>query len=410
MTLLYTLLIHLLYALLLPVSLFSQKAALWVKGRKEWRSKLKQWEPVDFPRLWFHAASLGEFEQGLPVIEELKKEYPHCSILLTFFSPSGYEIRKNYSKADCVIYLPLDTSYNAREFIRLAKPNAAFFIKYEFWYFYLRELYREGIPTYLISARFRPGQIFFMPFAYWFRKKLSFFRHFFVQDQSSLDLLNKIGFNNVSVTGDTRFDRVIENSTKAKRIELAASFCSGYTSLIAGSTWPADEKLLARYIEESDVRMIIAPHETDQRHISKLSQLTGNKSVLYSGAVQNGLNGEQVLIIDNMGMLSSLYTYGKIAYIGGGFGKGIHNILEAAVFGMPVIFGPNYSKFREAIELIATGGAFAVGSFDELKTVMDKLTGSPQMLESASSRAKEYVLSNAGATAKILDILKSEIL
>jgi 3-deoxy-D-manno-octulosonic-acid transferase len=408
MTLLYTLLIHLFYAILWPVSFFRPKIRMWMKGRRDWQAKLKQWHPGDDPVFWVHAASLGEFEQGIPVIEAIKNEIPQSRILLSFFSPSGYEIRKNYPKADMVCYMPLDTAYNAREFIRIVKPQAVFFIKYEFWYFHLRELYRTGIPVYLVSAKFRKNQVFFRKFAVWFRKELGFFNHFFVQDTSSEKLLRRIGFQNVTITGDTRFDRVISNAAKTIDIEKARLFSKGSMCVVAGSTWPPDEALLATYINEAPpgMKFIIAPHEIDASHINRLAKLFPVEPVLFSQAGEARLSDSRVLIIDNIGMLSSLYRYGQIAYIGGGFGKGIHNILEAAVFGLPVLFGPNFNKFREAIELIAAGGAFSTGTYEELKLVLNNLLESPSNLDLASTRASDYVYANSGATKRIVSYLK----
>ena len=294
MTLLYSIAIHLFYVLVLLASLFNKKARLWISGRRKWRTKLMQWQHSGSPTLWFHAASLGEFEQGLPLIEALKKQMPGCSLVLTFYSPSGYEIRKNYQKADQVCYLPLDTRYNARAFLNIVKPDAAFFIKYEFWYFYLKQLHYAGIPTYLISGIFRTKQVFFRWYGTWFRKKLMRFTHFFLQDTASSALLNTIGLHNVTVTGDTRFDRVSATAALAKNIEIAESFSGNSFCIVAGSTWPADEELLTRFINESGthIKFIIAPHEIDNAHINRLTALIKKSHRLYSMSNVNNV-GDQ---------------------------------------------------------------------------------------------------------------------
>jgi 3-deoxy-D-manno-octulosonic-acid transferase len=403
---------HLFYLLLLPVAVMNNKARLWVTGRIKWRMKLGLWNHKGSPTFWFHAASLGEFEQGLPVMEEIKQLIPGCRILLTFFSPSGYEIRKNYTNADLVCYLPLDTRNNARDFINLAKPDAVFFIKYEFWYFYLNELQRKGVPAYLISGIFRPDQIFFRFYGKWFSNQLRTFRHLFLQDKASSDLLTGIGIKNITIAGDTRFDRVKAIAANARSIEIARAFSEGRKCIVAGSTWPADEMMLARYINESgpETRFIIAPHEIETEHINRLTSLIRKDSILFSEASVDLVIHKQVLIINNIGMLSSLYQYGYLAYIGGGFGKGIHNTLEAAVFGIPVIFGPNFRKFREAGEMVTAGCAFSVGSSSELKDIMNRLINMPEFYSKSSSQARNYTTNNTGATDRILQQLKNDLL
>lgn len=410
MTFFYNILTHLVYLLLLPASLINKKARLWITGRKNWHKKLKQWQRGDSPVYWFHAASLGEFEQGIPIMETMKTRVPECKILLTFFSPSGYEIRKNYKNADFVSYLPLDTPYNARKFISTASPRAVFFIKYEFWYFYLRQLKNNNIPVYLISGIFRPEQIFFRWYGSWYKNHLRAFNRLFVQDQVSSDLLKGINIHNASITGDTRFDRVASTARQVREISLAHEFTVNSVCIVAGSTWPADEVLLAAYINTSPptVKFIIAPHEIHEAHINRLVQLFTRASIRYSQATDHNIKGKQVLIIDNIGMLSSLYHYGQIAYIGGGFGKGIHNVLEAAVFGIPVVFGPNHQNFREAIGIIKTGGGFSVTTAEELLETINKLITLPEFYEHTAKNAKEYIASNIGATARILQYLKED--
>jgi len=411
MAIVYTIIIHLVYFFMIPAAWFNKKARMWIRGRKNWRYKLEQWQNRGRTTYWFHAASLGEFEQGLPVIEAMKDSNPGCSIVISFFSPSGYEVRKNYRNADLVIYLPLDTEYNARTLIDLMKPDAAFFIKYEFWYFYLEELKRRNIPVFLLSGIFRPGQIFFRWYGSWFRKELTAFRHLFLQDARSYEILKSIGIANASITGDTRFDRVKANSEKAVEIPVVGVFSALGICIVAGSTWPADEALLLSYINSAPphLKFIIAPHEIGQAHISRLIKLIKKDLELYSLASPESVAGKQVLIIDNIGMLSSVYRYGKIAYVGGGFGKGIHNVLEAAVYGIPVIFGPHYHKHREAIELIASGGGFTVGTKNEFEVLMDNLTAMNEYYQTSATSAKNYIQSNTGSTKKILTQLNNEV-
>lgn len=408
MTFLYSISIHIYYLLVLITSVFNPKARLWIKGRMGWKTRLRNWNTLGKPVIWFHAASLGEFEQGRPLIEKIREVHPGCYILLTFYSPSGFEIRKNYAGADMVMYLPLDTPYNARLFVKLLNPIATVFIKYEFWHFYLRELHRTKHPVYLISAIFRPTQPFFRWYGTWFRKNLHFIDYFFLQDKDSSRLLNQLGLNNHTVSGDTRFDRVKVLAKTAKNIEIARAFSEGHTCLVAGSTWPEDEELLTRFINESqaDMRFIIAPHEITPSHIQQLASRLTRDYILYSKAVDPAeYIHSQVLIIDNIGMLSSLYRYGHTAYIGGGFGKGIHNILEAAAYSIPVIFGPNFEKFREARDLISQGGAFSIQNYEEFRSVLLDLHNENGKHKSSALTAGEYVRVNTGATTIIFDFL-----
>lgn len=384
-------------------SLFNRKARLWKEGRKNLFDKLRSVAADD--TIWVHCASLGEFEQGRPLIEKIKEKYPRYKILLTFFSPSGYEIRKNYPLADAVTYLPLDTRRNAKRFISIVKPTKAYFIKYEFWYFFLKELKKNNIPVYLVSANFRENQIFFRWYGQWYKKILFLFTHIFVQHASSAELLKRHGIAHCSVSGDTRFDRVCEIAARAKEDTAIEVFKQNKSVLIAGSTWPEDEKLLVRLINEcaNPLRYIIAPHEIHPFHLDALQAALTKRSVRYSQAINQKKIDADVLIIDNIGMLSSLYRYGTIAYIGGGFGKGIHNILEAAVFGMPVLFGPRYHKFNEAIELAQEGGAFPVDNYAELTSRVNLLITHPDQLARAGEIARHYVQKNKGATEKIIN-------
>jgi 3-deoxy-D-manno-octulosonic-acid transferase len=408
MTLLYHISIHIYYFLVLIASAFNPKARQWIKGRMGWRSKLRNWNPDKKTVIWFHAASLGEFEQGRPLIDKIRENNPQIRILLTFYSPSGFEIRKNYPGADLVMYLPMDSSYNARLFVKLANPAATVFIKYEFWHFYLKELHSAKHPVYLISAIFRPAQAFFKWYGAWFRRNLHFIDYFFVQDKDSSLLLNQIGIVNCKVSGDTRFDRVMALAGTSKDIDTARAFSEGFDCLVAGSTWPEDEEFLARFINESEtkIRFIVAPHEITASHIHQLTSRISKSYILFSQVnATTDFRNTQVLIIDNIGMLSSLYRYGRIAYIGGGFGKGIHNILEAAAYGIPVIFGPNFEKFREARELLSHGGAFCINNYDELHGKIMELVRNTEEYGNASRTAGAYVHENTGATDIIIDYL-----
>jgi 3-deoxy-D-manno-octulosonic-acid transferase len=386
----------------------NEKAKYWIKGRRGLFSKMQAEIGKNSSIAWFHAASLGEFEQGRPLIEALKKERPEFKILLTFFSPSGYEVRKNYNGADYIYYLPIDTRKNARKFLNIVNPKIAIFIKYEFWYHYLTQLKEKKVTLLLISSIFRPEQVFFKRYGVWYRKMLDCFNHIFVQDSQSVELLKSIGVSNVTQTGDTRFDRVAQIAGSAKENEMALQFSVGKFTFVFGSTWDEDEELLLRYINESaqDIRFIIAPHEIHEAHLRSLTQKLKTKTVLYSQAGQKDLTDTRVMVIDNIGMLSSLYKYGNLAYIGGGFGSGIHNILEAAVFGMPVVFGPKYHKFSEARELIASGGAFSIATFEELKAIFDGFISDGNKLKTTSDISKNFVTQNLGATQKIMDFLK----
>jgi len=397
-------------ALGLAAATGNDKAKKWISGRKNQFDKLKSELPAGEERWWFHCASLGEFEQGRPLIEQVRLIHPDKKIVLTFFSPSGYEVRKNYPGADYIYYLPLDSKSNAELFISLVKPEKVFFIKYEFWNFYLHELKRKKIPVYLVSGIFRPGQKFFRGKTGFFRSMLNCFDHFFVQDDQSAELLKKIGLVNTTVTGDTRFDRVAEISKNVKEDDLVDTFCEGMKVLIGGSTWEEDEKMIADIAEKYSGRMrfIIAPHEVDENVISALLQrFQSHHPLLYSQASHGNIHSAGVLIIDSVGKLSSIYQYASFAFIGGGFGKGIHNVLEAAVFGMPVFFGPNHKRFRESVELVEAGGGFSVHSTEEFQNLLADLFNDQARLAMVSEAACTYVLSRTGATEKITEELKN---
>ena len=383
-------------------SFFNEKAAKLRKGQQEALALLEKKIEPNARYVWFHAASLGEFEQGRPVIEQLKKEQPRTKILLTFFSPSGYEVRKNYAGADIVSYLPLDTPCAARQFVKLVKPEKAVFIKYEFWPNYLLELQASDVPVFSISAIFRPEQIFFKWYGTWYRNLLSTFNHVFVQDKASLDLLAKYDILNASVSGDTRFDRVYDLYTQAKELPLIEKFCEGKTVLVAGSSWPKDEELLVRYLKlHPDLKLILVPHEIHPAHITEISKLLDGNFVRYSDANSDNLKTANCLVVDVIGILSSIYRYANVAYIGGGFGVGIHNTLEAAVYNIPVVFGPNFMKFREARDLIAIGGAFSVSNYVVLEAQLDSLFKDTK----AGKIAGKYVKENTGATSQICKII-----
>lgn len=385
-------------------SLFNRKAKLFKEGRKNWQTKLQDQIEKDARYIWFHCASLGEFEQGRPVIEELKKKYPVYKIVLTFFSPSGYEIRKNYELADVISYLPLDTKSNAKTFLNIVRPEKVFFVKYEYWYFYISELRKQNIPLYIFSAIFRDNQHFFKNtlWARWYRKALNSFEHFFVQNEKSKELLQSIGFSNVTVSGDTRFDRVATIANGAKNIPLVEKFKGDNRLIIAGSTWKPDEELLVDFINNTDEKFVIAPHEVSETNINRIHQMLKKPAVSFSKVSGNDIENYQVLIIDSIGLLSSLYQYGSIAYIGGGFGIGIHNILEAATFGMPIVFGPKYEKFKEALDLTSKGGAFTISDFTELNHIFNKLILDQNYLDTAAAVSKKYVEKNVGSTKLII--------
>jgi 3-deoxy-D-manno-octulosonic-acid transferase len=385
---------------------FHVKAKKWRDGRKDIFQKIQEKIKGGETIVWFHSASLGEFEQGRPVIEEIKKNNPNVKILVTFFSPSGYEIRKNYKNADYIFYLPVDYKRNARKFIEIVKPAAVYFIKYEFWHNYIVELHKKNIPIFCISANFRKNQLFFKSYGGWYRNMLKCFTHIFVQNEQSEILLNSIGITCVTVTGDTRFDRVNQIASQAKHLPIVDAFSRGSKVIVAGSTWPADESLIVQFINEtnSGCKFIIAPHEIHSEEINKLVLSINRKVLKYSEAESSNPANFDVLVIDNIGMLSSVYQYGAISYIGGGFGKGIHNILEAATFGLPVFFGPNYMKFQEAIDLVNLGGSFTVDEFSKLKLGFDSLLNDAEQLNKAANECKNYVAKNIGATEKILKI------
>ena len=410
----YSLAIHFYAFIIALISPFHKKARIMRLGQWKTNSILREKIDRNAKYIWFHASSLGEFEQGRPMMEKIKAEHPEYKILLTFFSPSGYEVRKNYNGADVICYLPFDTPYRVKKFLNLANPSIAVFIKYEFWGNYLQELKHRNIPVYIISSIFRRDQLFFQWFGYPYRKMLYCFTHLFVQDDRSAALLKEFGITNVTVTGDTRFDRVLDVRNQARELSPVEHFvCEGgkekRLTLVAGSSWPQDEEILIPYFNEHpEMKLIIAPHEIHREHLMYIESLLKRPSVRLSDVFhdQSLAEGKDCLIVDSFGLLSSISRYGTIAYIGGGFGAGIHNTLEAAVYGIPVLFGPKYHKFKEAKDLIKVGGGFSVSDKQSFCEKMDELLTYHEVLEAAGESAGQFVNGNAGATDKILRIIK----
>lgn len=414
MGLLYNLFIFF-YRLGIELAAFgNSKAAQWVEGRRGLWDELEKHFPNNDPLIWVHSASAGEYEQAKPVIEALKKAYPQYKIAVTFFSPSGYSIGKKSALADYVFYLPLDTAKNAKHFISLLQPQLVVFIKYDYWYHHLKAVHQSGIPLLLVSAIFRSPQAFFQWYGGYYRKMLHFFTQLFVQDESSKNLLTQHGIAHVTISGDTRFDRVVtiaQNFTPIKELE---DFTSGHKVVVAGSTWPEDEGALQKALADAEgIKLIIAPHEIHTEHIKSIQSIFPN-SCLFSELkdgfmknVSNPLSNKKVLIIDNFGMLSRLYQYADVTYVGGGFNKsGIHNTLEAAVWGKPVVWGPNFEKFREAKELLAAGGGFTYSTSTKLKGILNLLLGDNEACKKAAAAAYSYVQQNGGATQKIINYIQ----
>ena len=392
------------YFLLLHIAAFfgHRKALLLVRGQREALRKIETYKKehgLDRP-VWIHAASVGEFEQARPIIERLRREHPEQKILLTFFSPSGYCLRQNYDQVDLVTYLPFATVRKARAFVSLVQPRMAIFVKYEFWPAYLTELHRQKVATYSISAIFRPKQLFFLPWGKPYLRLLSYFAHIYVQDDASMALLQAHGINHTSVAGDTRFDRVNEIAGHAKQIPVVEQFVAGAEKVIvAGSTWPQDEELLAHYMDtHEDTKLVLVPHEIHEAHLHTIFQMFHGRYVRYTEATELNIQHTRVLLLDTIGMLSSIYQYGQVAYIGGGFGVGIHNTIEAAVYGVPVLFGPNYQHFREAKGLIEAGAGVSVNNYEAFEQAMDNALAHHTEMGKA---AREYVESELGATERI---------
>lgn len=408
----YNLGIHAYGGIVKSLARFKPKARLWTDGRRGIFERLRSAIPEGAKVVWVHSASLGEFEQGRPLIEAIRREQPGYKILLTFFSPSGYEIRKDYKEADYVFYLPADTPRNARRFLDIVKPEIAIFIKYEFWLNYLTELRHRKVRTFIVSAIFRRNSIFFRPYGGTFRRALKGYEHIFVQDEASKELLSGIGVGNVTVAGDTRFDRVAEIARGAKELPLIEKFTAGRQVFIGGSTWEPDENIIVGLANENpDLKFIVAPHEMEIARITALMEKTKGGAVSYSEYAKTGDGtSRQMLVIDIIGILSSVYRYGNCAFIGGGFGAGIHNTLEAVTFGLPVAFGPNYHKFREARELIAEGVACPVADAGEAAVWLKGLRSDPVKYGQLREAAAEYIRSHEGATGIVMEgIFGSEV-
>ena len=402
--LLYNILVRCYGAAIQVSALWNPKAKQWVLGRKYQFQQMESHLKLNETRVWFHCASAGEFEQGRPLIEAYRKQWPRHKIILTFFSPSGYELRKNYAGADYIYYLPLDTASAAARFISMLKPILAVFVKYEFWYHHLSELNKRQIPVILISAIFRKDQLFFKQIGKPWRTVLRKFDHLFLQDAASANLLHSIGLQNSTLAGDTRFDRVWQIAQQPENLERINQFKGNHKLLVAGSTWPADEILLGHLIQAgiSGWKWVIVPHEIDAEHLHHLKSKWMPHASLYSTATDTELASKPIILVDQVGLLSSIYSYADIAYVGGGFGKGIHNVLEAAVYGIPLLFGPNYEKFNEAKELIALGATKAIHDSQELITFFKMFSQDDPALADVN---RNYVQRNTGATARILDYL-----
>lgn len=414
MLFLYTIATHLLSLGMRVAAFWNKKIRLGLEGRKNWRKVYAQQFEANGKVLWMHVASLGEFEQGRPVLEAFRVLYPDWKIVLTFFSPSGFEMRKNYAHADFIAYLPLDTPSNAADFLDLVQPNLAIFVKYEFWPYYLLTLKKRNTPTLLIAALFRPEQPFFHRFGAFWKKMIFCFEHIFTQTPQSAQLLQSIGYQNITIAGDTRIDRVLQIAANAPKQPTIATFTQDAVVLVVGSSWGKDEDLLLealRHPSLSHCKVICAPHEPSPAHVARLQSLLGIKAITYSAATQAIpflIPTFQWLIIDNIGMLNTLYKYGDFAYIGGGFGQGIHNTLEPAAFGLPVIFGPKYHKFEEAKQLVAHQGAFCVHNSTELQQVLMQLL-EPDFREAAAQKTKQYLEENKGGTAAAMDFINKKL-
>ena len=400
----YNIIIYIYQLGVIICSLFNEKVRKMWRGEREAIRILREKVDPTAQYVWFHAASLGEFEQGRPLMEQMRREHPEYKILLTFFSPSGYEVRKDYKGADIVCYIPFDTPINVKRFLNTIKIEKAFFIKYEFWPNFLRGLHKRNIEIFSVSSIFRDNQLFFKWYGKGYAKALTYFKHLFVQDRHSKDLLKSIGITEVSIVGDTRADRVLEVAAASKQFPVIEKFVNGDPTFIAGSSWPADEELFIPYFQtKPNWKLIIAPHEIHEEHLQSIEALLkGRDYIRLSQATLDNIEGYDTLIIDCFGMLSSIYRYGHIAYIGGGFGVGIHNVLEAAVFDIPVLFGPNNQRFREAQDLKRLKGGFEITDAYSLRILIDKFISDPGFLKKAGRNAGDYVRSSSGTSDRIL--------
>lgn len=409
MNFIYNLSAHLAFFFLKVYALFNAKMKLFVKGRKETFQKLSTLKKED-KVIWFHAASLGEFEQARPILEEIKKKYLKHKILVTFFSPSGYEIRKNYSLADVVCYLPFDTKSKVKRFVDLVNPEIAIIVKYEFWPNLLNQLKKKSVPTILVSGIFRESQFFFKSSGKWMRKSLSAFNHFFVQDESSKKLLESINFKNVSLSGDTRFDRVSKILEQDNSLPFISEFKNNQYTIVAGSTWQEDEELLVNYINQSsNEKFIIAPHNINAKSIQNLKKSITKETVLFSQKERKNLTDYNVFILDTIGLLTKVYSYADVAYVGGGFKTGLHNILEPATFGIPIIIGPEYKKFNEAIDLVQLKGCISVHNQSTFYSIFNTLKLDDILRKETGKINDQYIKNKTGATAQIMKYINKQI-
>lgn len=392
---------------------FNPKAKLWISGRKNWKNKMKQAISPDDKIIWVHCSSLGEFEQGRPVMEKIKKDFPYHKLALSFFSPSGYEVRKDYQGADYIFYLPLDTPKNAKQLIKILHPEVLILVKYEYWYNLLKRLQKKDIPVIVISAVIKENNLFFRPFGSWFRKIIAGIEHFFVQDNDSKNLLESIGIEKVTVSGDTRFDRVKEIREANARVEFIEKFKGNSKLIVAGSTWPDDEEILVKFINEKmpdDWKLIFAPHNIKEKEILSLSEKINKKTAVYTKSDQNQIENAQILILDTIGMLTKIYAYSDLSYVGGGFTKtGVHNTLEPAVFGVPIIFGPNYENYFEAIDLLENQGAVRFIDQYDFDQKMTNLIENEDERKLRGNAAENYIQGKPNSTELIIDYLKSLI-
>lgn len=403
MSVFYTLGIRVFGLLVWLAAPFRRSARLWVEGRKGWHRRLREDIRESGSLVWFHAASLGEFEQGRPIIERVREAYGDHRVLLTFFSPSGFEVRKDYEKADFVHYLPLDTPGNAKRFLDAVRPRLAVFIRYEYWYNFLWAMFRRGIPVVMVSSVFRKDQIFFKPYGAWTRNALRRISHFFVQNEESLALLGSIGVENKSLSGDTRFDRVWAASREKREFPLVERFLGGRKCLMAGSTWPFDDRLLKNILPAfPDLKFVVVPHHVDEANIGRIVDLFEHRATLYTRGEDQDLESVQVLVVDTIGMLTYLYRLADITYVGDGFGAGIHSVLEPAAFGMPIFFGPNYRDFQEAVDLVERGGAFAVRDQEELVQGIRRFADDENARGKAGRICRDYIEEKRGATERVM--------
>lgn len=395
--------------LVLPVvGLFNKKIKLFVKGRKETLSKIQQLKGEN--TIWFHVASLGEFEQARPIIEEVKRDHPKYKILITFFSPSGYEIRKDYALADVVCYLPLDSKSNAEQFVRIVNPKLAIFVKYEFWPNFLFALQKQHCKTILVSGIFRENQIFFEWYGKLMRKALQTFDHFFVQNSESKELLKSLAFGNVTISGDTRFDRVAKILDQNKSLDFLDQFKGDQLTVVAGSTWKEDENLLVPFINNSsNTKFIIAPHNIHKKAVDALKERITKSVVLFSELERKQVNQFDVLLLDTIGLLTKVYGYGDLAYVGGGLKTGLHNILEPATFGIPIVIGDKFDKFQEAVDLVKLGGCFSISNQKGLNGIFDKLLNNGTFRQSSGKIAADFIQENRGATQKIIEYINTTV-